>query len=162
MVEIKGLAETLASHPLFEGLGDEISSFLESCAANEVFRSGDYLFKAGGPANRLHLLREGDVALELQVPGRARLTVQTLHPGQMVGASWMLPPYTWRFDARAQTQVRAISIDAACLRRKCDENPALGYEIMKRFLPILADRLQAARVQLVDLYAPQSDVGKAV
>ena len=161
MVAIKGLAEVLAAHPLFKGLGKDMLTFLEGCAANEVFRAGAYLFKAGGPADYIYLLREGDVALELQVPGRARLTVQTLHPGQVVGASWIMPPYQWRFDARAKTAVRATSIDAQCLRRKCDDNPALGYEVMKRFLPILADRLQAARVQLVDLYAPPGEIGRS-
>ena len=154
MVKIKGLAEVLASHALFEGFDRETMDFLESCAANEAFAAGAYLFKADEPADRFFLLREGSVALELQLPGRGRLSVQTLQEGQVVGASWLLPPYTWRFDARATTAVRATSIDAQCLRRKCDDNPALGYELMKRFLPILADRLQAARVQLVDLYAP--------
>lgn len=160
MVEIKGLAETLAAHPLFQGLGADTMTFLEGCAANEVFQAGSYLFKAGEASDRFFLLREGDIALEIQIPGRARLTVKSLHPGEVVGASWMLPPYTWRFDARALSAVRATSIDAHCLRRKCDDNPALGYEVFKRFLPILADRLQAARVQLVDLYAPLNQVGR--
>ncbi len=160
-MEIKGLAEVLAAQPLFAGLSTETMSFLESCAKNEVFEAGVFLFKAGGQADRFFLLREGDVALELQIPGRARLTVQSVHPGHVVGASWMLPPYSWRFDARALTAVRATSIDATCLRRKCDDNPALGYEVFKRFLPILADRLQAARVQLVDLYAPPGEIGRA-
>ncbi len=161
MTEIKGLAEVLASHPLFQGFDAETMAFLEGCAKNEVFQAGTYIFKADEPADRFFLLRAGDVALELQVPGRARLTVKTLHPGEVLGASWMLPPYSWRFDARALSAVRATSIDAECLRRKCDDNPALGYEVLKRFLPILAERLQAARVQLVDLYAPLSSVGQA-
>ncbi len=161
MTEIKGLAEVLASHPLFEGFDAETMAFLEGCAKNEVFQAGTYMFKADDSADRFFLLRDGDVALELQVPGRQRLTIMTLHPGQVVGASWMLPPYSWRFDARAMTAIRTTSIDAACLRRKCDDNPALGYEVMKRFLPILAERLQAARVQLVDLYAPLSAVGQS-
>lgn len=160
MVVIKGLAETLAAHPLFAGLSPETVSFLEGCAANEVFEAGTYVFKVGEASDRFYLIREGDVALEIQIPGRARLTVKSLHPGEVLGASWMLPPYTWRFDARALSTLRAISIDAACLRRKCDDNPALGYEVIKRFLPILADRLQAARVQLVDLYAPMNQVGR--
>ena len=160
MAEIKGLAEVLAKHPLFEGFDAETMAFIEGCAANEVFQAGSYIFKADAEADRFFLLRQGDVALELQIPGRARLTVQSLHPGQVLGASWMLPPYTWRFDARALTAIRATSIDAQCLRKKCDDNPALGYQLMKRFLPILADRLQAARVQLVDLYAPLDQAGQ--
>ncbi len=152
MVEIKRLAEILADHPLFKGFDADTMRFLESCASNEVFGEGDYLFKVGEPADRFYLLRAGDVALELQIRGRARLTVQTVHAGEVVGTSWMLPPYEMGLDARALKPVRATSIDAQCLRGKLDDNPHFGYQMVKRFLPILADRLQAARLQLVDLY----------
>ena len=153
MVQIKGLAEVLANQPLFEGFDVETMKFLESCAANEAFQEGEYLFRVGEPADRFFLLREGAVALELQIPGRTRLTVHTLDPGQIVGTSWLLPPYKMGLDARALKPVRAITIDAHCLRGKFDADPILGYQMVKRFLPIVADRLQGARLQLLDLYA---------
>lgn len=152
MVEIKGLAEILASQPLFEGFDAGTMKFLESCAANEVFEEGEYLFRVDEPADRFFLLREGEVALELQIPGRTRLTMQTQQPGQIVGTSWLLPPYKAGLDARAMKPVRAVSIDAQCLREKLDDDPLLGFQMVKRFLPILADRLHCARLQLVDLY----------
>ena len=73
-------------------------------------------------------------------------------PGEVVGASWLVAPYRTMFDARASTLVRAIGIDAACLRGKCDDDHDLGYEMMKRFIPILANRLQATRLQILDVY----------
>ena len=152
MVQIKGLAEILAKQPLFEGFDVETMKFLESCAANQAFEEDEYLFRVGEPADKFFLLREGSVALELQIPGRTRLTVHTLHPGQFVGTSWLLPPYEMGLDARALNAVRAIAIDAQCLRRKLDEDPILGYQVVKRFLPIVADRLHGARLQLLDLY----------
>lgn len=160
--KIKSMAEILAAHPLFAGLDPEITDLLGGCAANTHFADGAYLFKADGPADVFYLLRAGDVALELCMPGRGRLTVETVHPGHVVGASWILPPYRWRFDARAVGNVRATGIDATCLRSKCDADPSLGYEVLQRFLPIVAARLQSTRLRLLDLYAPPADVGRAL
>ena len=158
---IKSMAAILAAHPLFAGLDPEITDLLGGCARNEHFADGDYLFKVDEPANTFYLVRSGDVAIELRMPGRGRLTVQTVHPGQVVGASWFLPPYNWRFDARAVGTVRATGIDAACLRGKCDADPEIGYQVMQRFLPVVAERLQSARLRLIELYAPPAEVGGA-
>ena len=159
---IKSMADILAAHPLFAGLDKGITDLLAGCARNAHFANGDYLFKADGPADTFYLLRSGDVALELCMPGRGRLTVQTVSAGQVVGASWILPPYRWRFDARALGDVRATGVDAACLRGKCDADPCMGYQVMQRFLPIVAERLQCTRLQLLDLYAPPAEVGRAL
>ncbi|MCG8594405.1 MAG: Crp/Fnr family transcriptional regulator [Kiloniellales bacterium] len=160
--KIKSMADILAAHPLFEGLDPQITDLLGGCAGNAHFANGAYLFKADQPADAFYLLRAGDVALELCMPGRGRMTVQTVHPGHVVGASWILPPYRWRFDARAVGTVRATGIDATCLRDKCDADPHLGYQVMQRFLPIVAERLQTTRLRLLDLYAPPADVGRAL
>ncbi len=159
---IKSMAEILAAHPLFAGLDTELTDLLGGCAGNAHFADGTYLFKEDGPADIFYLLRAGDVALELRMPGRKKLVLQTVHPGHVVGASWMLPPYRWRFDARAVGDVRATGIDAACLRGKCDADPTLGYEVMKRFLPVVAERLQSTRLRLLDLYAAPTEVGRAL
>ena len=92
------------------------------------------------------------MALELVEPGRPPVVFATLGEGEIVGASWLLPPYRWRFAARAVELTRAIGIDAACLRGKCEADHHLGYEMMKRFLPILVERLQATRLQILDVY----------
>lgn len=156
------ISEILASHPVFRGLDAELIDRLAGCSQNVHFSANAYLFKAGASADTILLLRAGDVALELSMPGRERLVVQTLHPGQIVGASWLLPPYEWRFDARAVSDVRATSVNATCLRGKCDADPSLGYEVMQRFLPIIAERLQSTRLRLLDLYAPPAQVGRAL
>ena len=160
--KIKSMAHILATHPLFAGLDSEITDLLGGCASNAHYSGGQYLFKADEPADTFYLLRSGDVAIELRMPGRGRLTVQTVHPGHVVGASWILPPYRWRFDARAVGDVRATGIDATCLRNKCDADPRLGYQVMQRFLPIVADRLQSTRLRLLDLYGPPGEVGRAL
>ena len=158
----KSMADILAAHPLFAGLDPKITDLLADCATNAHFQDGTYLFKTDDPADTFYLLRGGDVALELRLPGRGRLTVETIHPGHVVGASWILPPYRWRYDARAVGTVRATGIDAKCLRGKCDADPSTGYQVMQRFLPVVAARLQSTRLRLADLYAPPAEVGRAL
>ena len=111
-----------------------------------------FLRRASSTCDQFYLIRHGRVALELTAPGRGAVTFQTLAEGEIVGVSWLIPPYRWTDDARAVGLVRAIAMDAACLRRKCEADHDLGYEMMKRFVPILVRRLEATRLQILDVY----------
>lgn len=97
-------------------------------------------------------VRHGRVALQISDPVRGEIVIQTLGESELVGASWLIPPYRWSHDAKALELVRAISIDAQCLRNKCEADHHLGYEMMKRFVPVLVERLQATRMQILDVY----------
>lgn len=149
---MEGLERFVGEHPFFAGLDAEYRQLVSGCARNVRFDPGQYLFHEGENANQFYLLRHGRVALEVEVPGRGPLTFQTVSEGEIVGVSWLVPPYRWAYDARALDLVRAIAMDATCLRGKCDGDPALGYDMMKRFLPILVDRLQTTRMQIMDVY----------
>lgn len=149
---MKGIEEILGEHPFFAGLAPEHRRLIAGCARNERFGAGSYLLREGEAANEFFLVRFGRVAVQIAAPGREAVTIATLGPGQIVGASWLVPPYRWTFDARALELTRAIAMDAACLRGKCDEDHHLGYDMMKRFLPILVDRLQSTRLQVLDVY----------
>jgi len=153
---MEGLERILKEHPFFAGLADGFLNLVCGCAKNVRFEADQYLFHEGEPADHFYLIRHGRVALELTAPGRGRLVFQTLTEGEIVGISWLIPPYRWTYDARALELVRAISIDAACLRQKCEADHDLGYEMMKRFLPVLVQRLQATRLQILDVYGVPS------
>jgi CRP/FNR family transcriptional regulator, cyclic AMP receptor protein len=84
--------------------------------------------------------------------------IETLGAGDVVGASWLFPPYRWQFDARALEDLGTVAVDAACLRRKCEDDHRLGYELMSRFVALLAERLQATRIRLVDVYGHRESV----
>ena len=116
------------------------------------FEAGQYLFHEGEPADQFYLVRHGRVALQLTAPGRGAVTFQTLGEGEIIGVSWLIPPYRWSNDAKALELTRAIAVDAACLRQKCEADHDLGYDMMKRFMPVLAERLQATRLQILDVY----------
>jgi len=149
------LEPIIAKHPFFEGLSGEHRKILTGCAKNVRFEAGEYLFRENEAANEFYMIRHGGVAVEFFVPGREPIIVQTLKEGDMLGWSSHVPPYKWRFDARAMEIVRAVAFDGVCFRGKCDENPELGYEMLKRFSTIMAQRLQATRLQILDVYGPK-------
>jgi len=149
---MEGLERIVRGHPFFAGLDEASCNFVCGCAKNVVFQGGDYMFHEGEAADQFYLLRHGRVALEVKAPGRGAVTFETLAAGEIVGVSWLFPPYRWTYDAKAMELTRAIAMDAACLRRKCEEDHDLGYEMMKRFVPIVVERLHATRMQILDVY----------
>jgi CRP-like cAMP-binding protein len=151
-MEVEGLERIIRDHPFFAGLDEEFRKLVCGCARNVRFEAGQFLFREGEPANEFFLLRHGRVALEIAAPGRGAMTFLTLGEGEIVGVSWLIPPYRWTNDARALELTRAVGMDATCLRRKCEADHDLGYEMMKRFVPVLIQRLQATRLQVLDVY----------
>jgi CRP/FNR family cyclic AMP-dependent transcriptional regulator len=149
---MEGLERIIASHPFFAGLDAAFCKLVCGCAKNVRFEAGQYLFREGTPADEFYLLRHGRIALQIAAPGRGAVTFQTVGEGEIVGLSWLIPPYRWTYDAKALELVRAIGIDGACLRRKCEADHDLGYDMMKRVVPVLVSRLQATRMQLLDVY----------
>jgi CRP/FNR family cyclic AMP-dependent transcriptional regulator len=147
------LERILAEHSFFEGLEPEYLKLLVGCASNVRFQAGAYLFREGEEASQFYLVRQGRVAVEIYAPQRPPIVVQTLEGGDILGWSWLIPPYHWRFDARVVELTRAIALDGKCLRSKCEENHDLGYALLKRFAHIVDQRLEATRMQLLDVYA---------
>lgn len=152
MGPIEGLDSLLKDHPFFRGMAPTACEIIAGCAANERYNPGDYIIRQGDPADKFYLVRHGSVAQELRIPDREPLIVQTLHDGDVLGWSWLVPPYLWTMDARATRLTRVVSLDARCLRGKYEGDPTLAYELFKRFIPVLANRLEAARLQLLDVY----------
>jgi CRP/FNR family cyclic AMP-dependent transcriptional regulator len=149
---MEGLERIIREHRFFTDIEPAFSELVTGCAKNVVFAEGEYLFHEGEAAEQFYLVRAGRVALEVAAPGRGAITFQTLSEGEIVGVSWLIPPYRWLFSAKALERVRAISMDANCLRQKCEADHDLGYEMMKRFMPILLERLHATRIQILDVY----------
>ncbi|MGE5515857.1 MAG: cyclic nucleotide-binding domain-containing protein [Bacteroidota bacterium] len=154
MVKPQDLGRIIDETPFFQGLEPELREALVCCAANERFVAGEHLFREGGDARKFYVIREGQVAVEVEPPVRKPIVLETLSAGDILGWSWLVPPYRAAFDARAQTTVRVLSFDATCLRKNMEAHPALGFAILRRFVPVIAHRLSAARLQLLDLYGP--------
>lgn len=158
MAPQRTIDQVVAEMPAFAGLDPADLELIAGCAVNRVFEAGDYLAQEGDPADSFYLIRHGRVALEVVSPTKGGLMIATLGEGAIVGWSWLFPPYRWTFDARALELTRTIHFDGACLRGKCDADPRLGYQLMQRFAAMMLDRLQATRLQLLDVYgAPVAD-----
>jgi CRP-like cAMP-binding protein len=152
-MKIKTLEDLLAESAFFKDLDPPYRNMLAGCGANVVFRAGEYVFREGEESHQFYLLRAGKVSLEINVPGKGAMIIQTVQEGEVLGWSWIVPPYRKQYDARAVELTRAIVFDGACIRAKCHEDPRLGYEFFKRFAIVIAQRLSALRLQLLDLYA---------
>ncbi len=137
--------------PLLADLDAPTLALVAGCASLGHFAAGDLLAREGAPADTFFAVRDGRVALELVAPARA-IVIETLGPGDVCGWSWLFAPYRWQFDVRAVEPVRVLAFDAACLRGKIERDDALGYALMRRFVPVMLERLQATRLRLVDVY----------
>ncbi|MEV6566908.1 cyclic nucleotide-binding domain-containing protein [Streptomyces kronopolitis] len=119
--------------------------------AREVsFPAGQRIFEERGHADRFWIIRTGSVNLDVQVGGRQPMVVDMLGHGDMLGWSWLVPPYTWRMGAEASTPVRAYEFDATAVRALCEADPVIGLAVTRRVLDVLARRLQATRLRLAD------------
>jgi CRP/FNR family transcriptional regulator, cyclic AMP receptor protein len=145
------IRDLLAEQPVLHDLEPADIDLMAGCGHNEVFAAGTFLARSGETADRFYVVRQGKVALELHAP-TGPLLIETLGAGELVGWSWLFAPYRWTYDVEAIDQTRVTTIESACLRAKCDSDPAFGYRLMKRFAQVVVDRLQATRFRLLDLY----------
>jgi CRP-like cAMP-binding protein len=156
MATIETIEALLRKAPFFEGIPDSHLELVAGCASNVHFDEDEVLFREGDRADTFYLVRHGTVALELYAPGRQGITIETIEAGEMIGWSWLFPPYRWHFDARALSAVRATAFDGACIRGKCRADPALGFDLMSRFAQVMMERLQWTRLRLLDIYGDGS------
>ena len=147
---MKDIEELLHQHPFAQGLEGAVVALVAGCARNAVFQPGEYLLREGAAADSFYLVRHGAVALETFVPARGAVAFLTVKAGEILGADWLVPPYRSSFDARAVELTRAIAFDGKCLRGKCEADHHVGYEMMKRFIPPLVQRLRMARLQSLE------------
>jgi CRP-like cAMP-binding protein len=142
-------AETLPEHPLFTGLSLPFRQILAECAMRADFEAGDTVVEAGQPANCIYLVVKGTIDLEtpeLRTPSR----VQTLGAGDILGWSWLFPPYFWHFNALAREPTQSIFFYGSRLRQQCDRNHDFGYELIKGISQILIAHLQADRQRWIE------------
>jgi len=149
---VRRLDALIAESPVFAGLRADQLELIAGCGRNVTFAAGEQLFREGDAADTFFLVRHGLVGLDTYVPARGDVRTETLGPGEIVGWSWLVAPYRWHFSGRAVESIRATEFDGGCLRDKCRESSELGYQLLQRFAQLLVDRLQAVRLQMLDLY----------
>ena len=143
------LREALSRHPFFSDLTAERLDRLAACARLREIAAGEILFHQGGDADRFFVLTRGSVRVESRTNGRARV-LQTLHEGDVLGWSWLTPPFRWAFDARAAAPIQVVEVAVGPLREAFAAAGAFGYAIVGRFAGVMGQRLRAAHMQMLE------------
>lgn len=146
------LHNTLTAHRFCDAMPQRTIDVLAGMAHFADLPAGAWIFRQGQPADTFHLLVDGSCAVEITAAARQPLVIATIHAGDVLGWSWMLPPHTWHFDVLAVEHSRSIAVDGVALRAACRNDHELGYEISTRLAGVIAARLEATRLQLMDVY----------
>jgi len=139
------LAARIAQHPFLAGMAPEHLRILTATAMPVEFNAGQSIFRAGDVANRFYLIERGLVALGSQKEEDDPIRIKTIGAGEVLGWSWLFPPYYWHFDARALEPTKAIFFYGTRLREQCEQDRTLGFDLMKRVVQVVMKRLQATR-----------------
>ncbi len=140
------------NHPFFKGLKTEYVDLISGCSDIVTFKPGEYIFKEGDAAENFYIIAKGKVNVEIQMPDSHPFSLQSLGEGNVLGWSWFIAPNQWRFSSRAVEKTELIVVDGKPLKKACETNHDLGYEIYKRLVGIFVQRLEATRDQLVEIY----------
>jgi len=140
------------SHPFMSGIDPLLGQAMSSRAEARTYEAGETLVREGRAAEEFFLVFQGKIALEVGAADHPSITVETIGRGEILGWSWLVSPYRWRFDARATKPTQVVAIKAATARYALAAHPALGYQFLMKLLPVVAERLENTRVQLLDIH----------
>lgn len=143
------LLKELAGHPFLRELAPGHLAVLAANAMPVEFPAGELIFREGDNANRFYLLIEGEVVLETHGEDGRTTVIDTIGADDVLGWSWMFPPYYWRFDARATKPTKAVFFYGTRLREACETDPKLGFALATRAAEVAIRRLQATRKKLI-------------
>lgn len=148
--EPRDLDKAIAEHPFLEGLSPHQCRIIRDCAMLTSFGPGELIFQEGDPANRFYLILSGKVSLEFYAQGNGPAWIQNVGAGEVLGWSWLFPPYYWHFNARAVEPTTAVFFYGTPLREECERDHDLGYELVKRMAEVAIKRLQATRRKFLE------------
>lgn len=147
------LESIVSRHYCFKGLEKKYLDMIVGKATHASFDEGDYIFHESDKGDKLYIIQEGIVALEMRLaPDRDPITIQMIGEGDVMGWAWLFPPHLCHFDAKAVAPTKTVVLDGTFIRTKCEEDHDLGYELMKRFASLIQQRLQAVRTQNPNMY----------
>lgn len=149
------IAKRLGESEFFGRLAPEFRDFLAANARVRRVRDGEVVFRYGEPARRFYLVVDGHVSVEVAAIEGPTLQLQDLGPGMVLGWSWLIPPHSWSFQARAKTAAEIIEFDGTAVLAECEANPKFGYELLKRFSALMSERLHYARQRMIEEWRPE-------
>jgi CRP-like cAMP-binding protein len=150
----QSITDYLSRHPFFSGMDDQYIEFLADSAVETQIGAGGILFRQGAPADKFYLLQSGQVSIQVPALVGPVLEIQQLGESQLLGWSWLIPPYTWNFQARVEEDSTFLEFDGRAVLARCEEDPRFGFELLKRFAALMSERLDAARQKMMDEWNP--------
>lgn len=161
-IEPESMATRVAFHPFLAGMNPTQLALLTDCAIPVNFKKGQTILREGEMANRFYLIESGKVVLESGKGFGEPVVIETIGAGDLLGWSWMFPPYVWHFTARAAEPTNAIFFYGTILREYCERDHSLGYELFKRMTPVMMKRLQSARRKMLSVHAHRASLEPVV
>ena len=153
---IEPMVTRVALHPFLAGMNRAQLTLLVDCAMVVHFKPGELIFREGELANRFYLIETGKVILVSSGTSGDPVIIDKAGAGDLLGWSWMFPPYIWHFTAFAVEQTTAIFFYGTILREYCERDHSLGYELFKRMSAVMVKRLQAARQKMLAIDPQQT------
>ncbi len=150
----QSIDDYLSAHAFFSGLDKQSKKFLSNSAEVLQIKQGEVLFQPGASADKFYLLRNGEISVRVPAMMGPALEIQKLKAGQILGWSWLIPPYRWNFQARAVEDSDLLEFDGSAILARCEKDPKFGYELFKRFAALMSERLDAARQKMMDEWNP--------
>ena len=151
------MRDVFHNHDFFKNLPNDFIEELIQIAHLKSYKAGEYIFKEGGKAEHFFIILSGQINLELHAPSQKPIIVQSLKGEEILGWSWMYPPYEWTYDAHAVRDGQMFMIEGKALSELCEKNPECGYRLMHKFSEMMIQRLKSARIQLLDLFGDRKD-----
>ena len=150
----ESIEKYLSEHAFFSGLDTAYVKYLAESASERQIGKGEVLFKQGKAADKFYLVRSGQISVQVPALMGPVLEIQTLGEDQILGWSWLIPPYRWHFLARALEDSEILEFDGSAILTHCEEDTAFGYQLLKRFAGLMSERLEAARLKMMDQWNP--------
>lgn len=147
-------AENLSAHEFFSELSEDTLKFLYECSRTLVIKKGQILFQQGERADKFYLVLSGRISIQMPAIMGPTLEIQALGNGQVLGWSWLIAPYKWHFQTRAEEDSELLQFDGAAIRARCEQEPKFGYEMLKKFAGLMSERLNASREKMMDEWNP--------
>jgi len=146
--------EYLSAHEFFSEFSDDVLKILCECSSTREIKKGQILFRQGENADKFYVIRNGRISIQMPAIMGPTLEIQTLGKDQVLGWSWLISPYQWNFQTRAEEDSELLQFDGTALLARCEQEPKFGYELLKKFAGLMSVRLNAARQKMMDEWNP--------
>ena len=150
----QSITEYLSAHEFFCGFSDDVLKFLWECSSTREIKKGQILFRQGEHADKFYVVRSGRISIQMPAIMGPNLEIQAVDEDQVLGWSWLISPYQWNFQTKAEEDSELLQFDGVAILARCEQEPKFGYELLKKFAGLMSVRLNAARLKMMDEWNP--------